>query len=203
MRFTGVGTWRGAFGPLEYCGRTYGLRVHEFRKFVRLPQLTGQPFELALDIHPAETADLALLAECGWSLVDPKTVAGNPWDYRDFIQRSLGEFMVAKNMYVQARAGWMSDRSLCYLASGRPVVAQDTGLEQLYPTGRGLLTFSTLEEAAESVYEIYRDPDAHASAARAMAEEHFDSDKVLSRLLDQLGCESQAPGRVRPCPSPS
>jgi glycosyltransferase involved in cell wall biosynthesis len=196
-RLTSVVTWRGAYGPLEYGGRTYGLRVHEFRRFVRLPRLTGRTFELALDIHPAETADLALLGEHGWSLVDPRVVAGDPWDYRDYIQDSLAEFMVAKNMYVQSRAGWMSDRSLCYLASGKPVVAQDTGLGWLYPTGRGLLTYTTLDEAAQAVEEVVREPEAHQRAARELAEEYFDSDKVLARLLDRLGVASPAQhGRV-------
>jgi hypothetical protein len=185
--WTSVASWRGAYGPVEYRGRTYGLRVHEFRKFADLPRRSGRPFQLALDIDPAETKDLALLATGGWSLVDPRRVAGDPWSYRDYVQGSRAEFMVAKNMYVQANSGWFSDRSLCYLASGRPVLAQDTGLRRLYPTGEGLLTFATLEEALDGVEAVERDYARHARAARALAEEYFDSDKVLSRLLGKLG----------------
>ena len=184
---TSVGSWRGVYGPLEHAGRTYGHRVHEFRRFLALPRMTDQHFELALNIEPAETGDLSRLAEHGWELVDPLAVAATPADYRTYIQASMGELMIAKSMYVQAQSGWFSDRSVCYLASGRPVVAQDTGLSGLYPTGRGLLTFATLEEAAGAVAEVRGNPAMHSRAARALAEEHFDSDRVLGRLLTQLG----------------
>jgi hypothetical protein len=95
--------------------------------------------------------------------------------------------MVAKGMYVQANSGWFSDRSICYLASGRPVLAQDTGLARHYPTGEGLLTFATLDEARAGVEAIERDYPRHSRAARALAEAHFDSDQVLSTLLRRLG----------------
>ena len=185
--FTSVATWRGAFGPLEYQGKTYGLRVHEFRRFAQLPRISGQPFQLALDIHAEEVKDLALLADNGWCLVDPKVVAGNPRVYQSYIQGSKAEFMVAKNMYVEVASGWFSDRSICYLATGKPVLAQDTGLRDLYPTGKGLLIFNQLDEALSGVEELLRDLPGHARAARAIAEEYFDSDKVLSRLLDRIG----------------
>jgi hypothetical protein len=185
--FTTIASWRGAYGPVEFQGESYGLRVHQFRRFLDLPGLTGRPIELALAIHPAETKDLALLSEKGWSLVDPQMVAGDPLAYRSYIGRSFAEFSVAKDIYVRTRGGWISDRSLCYLASGKPVLAQETGFSRHYPTGEGLLTYSTLEEAVAGVEEITRRPDRHARAARALAEEYFDSDKVLGRLLQQLG----------------
>jgi hypothetical protein len=185
--FTSIASWRGPYSSLEYQGKTYGLRVHEFRKFARLPRLTGRSFQLALDIHPAEVKDRTLLESNGWSLVDPNVAAGDPWTYRAYIQGSKAEFMVAKNMYVQANSGWFSDRSICYLASSKPVLAQDTGLKGLYPTGEGLITFTTLEEALSGVEELSADYARHAHAARALAEEYFDSDKVLSRLLSKLG----------------
>ena len=185
--FTTVGAWRGPFDPIEYKGTKYGLRVHEFRKFATLPNLTSRRFEMALDIHPADDADRKLLEEGGWSLVEPRKVTGNAFKYRRYIQRSSAEFGVAKNMYVQARTGWFSDRSACYLASGKPVLFEDTGIRSLYPTGEGLLTYSTLEDAAEKVEEICRDYPRHSGAARVIAEEYFDSDKVLSALLDRVG----------------
>jgi hypothetical protein len=184
--FTSVASWRGAYGPVDYGGKRYGLRVHEFRRFARLPELTGRAFELALAIHAAEAPDLALLRDTGWSLVDPADVATTPAGYRAFIAESTAELMIAKGMYVQARSGWFSERSICYLASGRPVVAQDTGLRDLYPVGSGLLAFDTLDEAAACVESIGSGYARHAAAARAIAEDRFDSDRVLARLLERL-----------------
>jgi hypothetical protein len=184
--FTSVASWRGAYAPVDYRGRRYGLRVHEFRRFARLPELTGRAFELALAIHAAEAPDLALLRDTGWTLVAPDEVAMTPATYRRFIAESTAELMVAKGIYVQSRSGWFSERSICYLASGRPVVAQDTGLADRYPLGSGLLAFETLDEAAGAVEAIAADYDRHAADARALAEACFDSDKVLARLLEQV-----------------
>ena len=185
--FTTVASWRGSYGPIDYRGKRYGLRVHEFRKFLELPRITGREFELALDIHPDETRDLDALDRSGWRLVDPQDVASDPWSYRKYIQGSMAEFAVAKSMYVETRSGWFSDRSVCYLASGKPVLVQDTGIRDIYPTGEGLLVYTTLDEAAAGVEEICSHYERHSRAARAIAEEYFDSDKVLTRLLEKLG----------------
>jgi hypothetical protein len=187
--FTSVATWRGPFGPVDYDGRTYGLRVHEFRRFVSLPRLSAGSFRLALDIDSADVQDRALLTANGWTLEDPRAAARDPWNYRDYLHRSGAEFDVAKNMYVRTHSGWISDRSLCYLASGKPVVAQDTGFRERYPVGKGLIPFTTLEEALAGVEEIGRDHHGHARAARALACEFFDSDKVLGRLLAKLAID--------------
>jgi hypothetical protein len=183
---TTVASWRGAYGPVEYGGRRFGLRVHEFRRFASLPSLTGRPFTVALDIHAAESPDHSLLDRHGWRRVDPLEVAGDPWRYRNFIRRSSAELMVAKGMYVESQSGWVSDRSLCYLASGKPVIAQDTGLDGVMPVGEGVLPFSTLDEAAEQVRAMTADYPRHARAARAIAEELFDSSKVLRTLSERL-----------------
>lgn len=188
-QFTTIASWRGAYGPVEYKGQTYGLRVHEFRKFANLPRLSRRPFQLALDIHPADAKDFDLLRENGWSLVDPKAVAGDTTTYQAYIRDSKAEFLIAKNMYVQTRSGWFSDRSICYLASGKPVLAQDTGFARLYPTGEGLLTFSTVDEALAGIDEISRNYLRHSRAARALAEEYFDSDRVLKQLFAKLGID--------------
>ena len=185
--FTSVASWRGAFAPVEYAGKRYGLRAHELRKFARLPERSRQRFQLALDIDEADAADRELLERCGWELVDPLAVAADPADYQDYVAGSKAELMVAKGMYVETRSGWFSDRSACYLASGKPVVAQDTGLEGLYPLGTGLLAFSTLDEAVAGTEAVLDDFPRHARAARELADEHFDSDRVLRSLLERLG----------------
>lgn len=185
--FTSIGAWRGRNGPLEYKGRTYGQRVHEFRKFAALPRLCPRSrFEMALDIHPGDAKDVQLLRDNGWSLVNPKTVAGGPEEYRSYLASSKAEFMVPKQMYVASKSGLLSDRSIYYLATGRPVLARDTGLAHLYPIGEGLLTFATLEEAVAGVEAINRDYARHCRAARELALEYFDSDEVLARLLAEL-----------------
>jgi hypothetical protein len=186
--FTSLGAWRGPNAPIEYKGRTYGLRVHEFRKFVGLPSRCPETrFEMALDIHRDDAKDIHLLKQNGWALVDPKAVAGSPSEYRAYLAGSKAEFMVPKQIYVDTNSGLLSDRSVYYLASGRPVLARDTGIKHLYPTGEGLLTFSTLDEAAAGAEAINRDYARHCKAAREIAVEYFDSDKVLTRLLADLG----------------
>lgn len=186
---TSIVSWRGAYGPVTYEGKTYGLRAHEFRKFSTLPNKTGRKFQLALNIHADDSADLDRLRHDGWSIVEPATIAGDPWSYQSFIQDSDGEIMIAKNLYVDTRSGWFSDRSICYLASGKPVLAQDTGLRARYPSGEGLVWFNTLEEAIDGVAQIYLEYDHHAQAARNIAETYFDSDKVLGKLLSKLGVD--------------
>jgi hypothetical protein len=185
--FTSVATWRGPYGPVEFAGHTYGLRVHEFRRFLSLPERAKGSFELALAIDPADTADLERLRQAGWALLDPAAIAADPVSYRSFIQASGAEFTVAKAMYVDSRSGWFSDRSACYLASGKPVVAQETGFTRHLPTGEGLIAFSSLEEAVAAVEAVRDDPRRHARAAREIAEEHFDAGRVLGRLVEELG----------------
>jgi hypothetical protein len=162
-------------------------RAHEFRRFADLPRINGRRFELALDIDPADGADRELLENGGFDLVDPSIVTVSIDGYRDYVRGSWAELMVAKEMYVVSRSGWFSERSACYLASGRPVLAQDTALDGLLPTGEGLVTFTDLDDAAAGVETIAGDWQRHARAARDLAEGYFDSDLVLGRLLDVVG----------------
>jgi glycosyltransferase involved in cell wall biosynthesis len=185
--FVSIGAWRGPFAPVRYERTTYGLRVHEFRKFAGLPLRAGGVFAAALDIDPADERDLALLRAEGWQLVDPVAATEDPGRYQSFVQRAGAEFGVAKGIYVETRSGWFSDRSACFLASGKPVLVQDTGFASALPTGEGLLAYSTLDEAVAGVEAIRSNYERHARAARAVAEEHFDSDKVLGRLLAEVG----------------
>jgi hypothetical protein len=186
-KVTSVCAWRGAFAPVLHGDERYGQRVHEFRRFFDLPRRAEVEFELALAIDPGDADDVGRLAEHGWSLVDPREVAGSPDSYRAYISGSKAELMVAKEMYVKSMSGWFSDRSVCYLASGRPVVAQDTGFRDFYRTDEGLLAFTTLDDAAGCVETICSDLTLHSRAARQVAEAYFGSDKVLERLLDRLG----------------
>jgi hypothetical protein len=184
--FTTVGHWR-SYGPIEHEGRRYGLRAHSLRELIELPERTRAEFALALGIHESERADVAALERHGWRLLDPAVVARTPRRYRDFIRASSGEIGVAKEGYVRSRSGWFSDRSACYLACGRPVLAQDTGFAGALPAGEGLLAFSTVDEAAAAAEEVLSRPALHSRAAREIAEESLDSDRVLTELLDAVG----------------
>jgi hypothetical protein len=186
-RFTTVATWRGPYGPVEIGGRTYGLKVHEFRKFIELPRRSDARFEIALDIHPGDDQDLSALRDNGWNVVDPHRVAGEPDALRSYVQGSGAEFSAAQGMYVDTACGWFSDRTVRYLASGKPAVVQETGFSRLLPVGTGLIGFRTLEEAVDAVADIGARYPEHAEAARRIAEEHFDSDRVLPRFCEQAG----------------
>ena len=184
-RFTTVSTWRPGHGSVTVGDQTLGLRVHAFRELLDLPRATSLPFEAALAIHSDETDDLALLAEGGWQLVAPEQVAGDPDSYRAYIAGSGAEFSVAQEAYTATGTGWIGDRTVRYLASGRPALVTDTGIRTV-PTGQGLVTFVTAAEARVAARDLVENYDAHRAAARALAEEHFDSDRVLGRLLEDL-----------------
>jgi hypothetical protein len=182
---TTVGHWR-SYGSIHHNGVQYGQKVHSLRPLIDLPSRTSAPLTLALAIHSNETDDLAALSENGWNLVDPAEVAATPDDYRRFVQGSWAEFGLTKAGYVVSDSGWFSDRSACYLASGRPVIAQDTGFGRRLPTGAGLFAFSTAEEAVAAIEELQRDYEGHCGAARELATAYLDSDRVLASLVDRL-----------------
>jgi hypothetical protein len=183
---TTVANWRG-YGSIEHNGVHYGQKAHSLRKLIELPKMTRERFTLALNIHKDETRDLEALARNGWDLRDPAEVAGDPDRYRDFVRSSKAEFGLAKSGYVNSRCGWFSDRSACYLASGRPVVAQDTGWSEHLPAGVGLFAFNTAEDVIAAVSAINADYARHSAAAAQIAREYFDSDVVLPRLLEAVG----------------
>jgi hypothetical protein len=183
---TTVANWRG-YGSIEHHGVHYGQKCHSLRALVTLPTLTSETFLLALDIDPGESHDLPRLAAHGWRLVDPGEAAGTPSRYQCFIQSSKAEFGIAISGYVAAQCGWFSDRSACYLASGRPVLAQDTAFGRFLPTGDGLFAFRTHDDVLAAIEALRGGYARHARAARALAEEFFDSRRVLPRLLEQVG----------------
>jgi hypothetical protein len=180
--FTTVGQWRGQ--EALWNGEYYGPKREELLRFIELPGKTTQPVELALLIHESETDDLAKLRANGWRLVDPHVEAAGLDGFRNYIQQSRAEFSVAKSGYIKSHSGWFSDRTVCYLASGRPALVQDTGIGLALPVGKGLLTFRTMEEAAAGFDAINSDYDAHCGAARRIAEEKLTAPIVLQSILE-------------------
>jgi hypothetical protein len=185
-RFTTVGRWRGTgpHGPLDDIGSPFPQKGDELASVIDIPERTGLPFEIALDTR-GEQAPRDLLERHGWRVVDPASVAPDPDSFRRYVQGSWAEFSVAKGAYVTTSTGWFSERSARYLASGRPVLVQDTGFSRTLPVGDGLLAFRTLEEAVDGARRIAADYEQHRQAARRIAEEYFDSDKLLTRLLEE------------------
>ena len=179
--WTTVMTWNSFKGKLIYRDVEYKSKGSEFEKLIELPQYVQVPLKIAVG---GMNAPLKLLAKHGWHVVDGPSTTLMPGQYREFIAASCGEVSASKHVYAAMRSGWFSCRSACYLASGRPVVVQDTGFSSVLPTGEGILTFKTIEEAASSIQEVEINYDKHAKASRDIAEEYFDSEKVLTQMVD-------------------
>jgi hypothetical protein len=185
--FTTVMNWS-ALQSVEWGGESWGQKDREFLRVVDLPgRLPEARFAIAMGQRVGPDFPAARIQRAGWEVLDPEEWVPTWSAYRAFIARSLGEWSVAKATYVQARTGWFSCRSACYLASGRPVVLQDTGWTRHLPSGDGLLSFTDSAGAAAAVSRVLRDPHQHARRAREIAEEYFDSRKVLARLLSDAG----------------
>lgn len=181
--FTTVMQWD-SYPSREYNGTRYGMKSDSFGPYAELPGRTGMTLELSLG---GASAPRDWLIERGWRLSNPLESACDPWSFQGYIQQSSGEFTVAKHGYVASQSGWFSERSANYLASGRPVVCQDTGFGRWLTADHGLRRFSNADEAAETLAQIGSDLPRHARAAREIAEVWFDSKNVLGRLLTQ--CE--------------
>lgn len=183
-RFTTVSSWRGAYGAVSLDGHQFDLKHQEWRKVVDLPERAPGTFEAAMAIHPSDVGDRELLTNHGWHVVDPSVVAGDAESFRHYVQCSGAEFSVAQGVYVHTHSGWFSDRTVRYLASGKPALVQDTGFGRNLPTGVGLVPFRSLDEAVAGAERIVQDYEAHCRAARAIAAEHFDSNAVITRFLE-------------------
>lgn len=179
---TTVMKWTGK--EVEFDGHVYGHKDMEFKRFIDLPGRTARPFSLALG---GSRAARQQLVEQGWQLVNPLEKTGTLDAYERFIYDSYADFGIAKHAYVASRSGWFSDRSICYLAAGRPVLHQDTGFGDWLPTGEGVFSFSDIDEVLEALDQLDTDYERHARAARAIAEQYFEADKVIGRMLDDAG----------------
>ena len=183
--FTTIANWRQTGKDLDWNGETYTWSKHyEFLKFLELPALSGQCVELALSSVDADAIDM--LKSHGWAMVDSIALSRDITPYRAYVQSSRGEFTVAKDQNVRLKSGWFSDRSACYLASGRPVITQDTGFGSVLPVGEGLFAFNTMEEILAALEAIRSDYGRHSRAASAIAQHHFRAETVLARVLQDL-----------------
>jgi hypothetical protein len=181
--FTTVASWEpNEKGPVVN-GVAYSGKSTEFLRFIDLPRHVQATLEIALSgLPPGPTARLEAN---GWNVIDAFAISSDPWNYREYLATSLGEWSVSKNAYSASRSGWFSCRTACYLALGVPAVVQNTGFADDIPTGRGLLAFDSIEEAADGIRQVLKDPQLHATAAREIAFECFDSKLVLSQLIDR------------------
>ena len=183
--YTTIATWENKGKDVVYNGETYyWSKDREFLKIIDLPRQRSVPFELAVG---KEEKVQRILQDNGWGWTDCIEVSGDPQRYREYIQKSRGEFTVAKDQNVRLRSGWFSDRSACYLAAGRPVITQETGFSNCLPTGRGLFAFETMEDILAAVDRIESDFENQSAGAREIAAEFFAAEKVLGQLMQQAG----------------
>jgi hypothetical protein len=168
---------RGAYDNAKRAG---------FEPFLSLPSRTRERLELAVFFGPWDHDERPDLVRHGWSVKQPSEVTSSAQAYQRYIQESRGEFSCAKPSCVRMQNRWVSVRSLCYLASGKPAVVQYTGPSHCLPDAKGMIRFKTLEEAARMLDALGKDYDAHCRDARALVEEHFDGRKVMSRVLERV-----------------
>ena len=184
--YTTIGNWKQKGHDVVWNGATYHWsKHHEFLKFIDLPRrCPGASFELCLNID--DEADRALLLDHGWKLSSPLRMSLEPFGYQDFFRRSRAEWTVAKDQNVRLQSGWFSERDACYLACGKPVIAQSTGFERYLPTGEGLFAFRTLDEVAAAIETIERDYARACRAARGVAQESLEAGNVCRKFLDDI-----------------
>jgi hypothetical protein len=178
--FTTIANWK-AYGGITFEGESYGQKDEEFLRIINLPKRTRQKLEIA--ISGANHKVKEQLRQAGWQVRDAEEVGVDMQTYKSYITQSRAEFSVAKNAYVKTWSGWFSDRTVCYLAAGIPAVIQDTGYSKRLPTGRGLLSFSSEDEAVECIESVNSDYSEHCRAAREIAENFFSYRVVIPEIL--------------------
>ena len=179
-RFTSVLKWE-SYRDGDYQGVHYGMKAESFGPYMDLPRSVNVTLEMAVG---GDTTPKAELKRNGWILQNPLDVTRDMWTYQDYIRGSSAEFGIAKSGYVVSRSGWFSERSANYMASGRPVVAQDTGFNDWLETGSGVIEFGSPQQAIAAIEEIQDRYSFHCRAARELASEYFDASKVLATLID-------------------
>ncbi len=180
-----ITTWSAKGSGITYRGQTYyWTKDREFEKFLDLPLRHSAQFELATGVDEQVRRRLH---DYGWRTADSLHISLDTDRYRAYIQRSRGEFTVARDQYVRPRTGWFSDRSACYLAAGRPVITQETGFSKFLPTGRGLFAFSSMDDILAAVDTIESDYEGNCRAAREIASEYFAVEKVVGSLMERAG----------------
>jgi len=185
-RFTTVMNWA-SYAPVEWQGKKFGQKDLEFEKFKTLPASTPQPLVMAMGQGVGSKRPTEELRALGWTILEAGDVLPDHRSYHEFLRTSKAEWSIAKHGYVEARTGWFSCRTACYLALGRPAVVQETGWSDFIPSGEGLIAFSTLDEAAVAIADINDHYAEHQAAARALAEQYFEAKKVCNDLLVQAG----------------
>jgi len=184
--FSTIATWENKGKDIEFEGQSYVWSKHvNFMRFLDLPQRSKECFTMAM-LPPSRDIE-ALVSGHGWKLTDPRPVSATVELYSQFIRDSRGEFTVAKDIYVRPKSGWFSDRSVCYLASGRPVVTMATEFSRFYPVGEGLFEYSDMAGALAAIAAIGADYRRHAKAARRLATEFFASDRVVGAMMGEAG----------------
>jgi hypothetical protein len=185
--FTTIMSWR-MHRRVEFNGQAYGGKDIEFGKFIDLPRRTDVPLEIAVD--GGRSLPGQRLLDCGWRVRNSYDVSMSVESFRQYLSQSQGEFSVSKNVYVATHTGWFSDRSAAYLATGRPVVLQDTGFSEHLPCGRGLFAVRTADEAAAAIEDIRGNYQRHCIWAHEIAAEYLSAPKVLGGMLRELGISS-------------
>jgi hypothetical protein len=181
--YTSITTWHNKGKNLEWRGDTwYWTKDREFEKFLDLPNRRHCTFELATGVGKEIQQ---LLREHGWRQIDSIGISGDANRYREYIQNSRAEFTVARDQYVRPNTGWFSDRSVCYLAAGRPVITQETGFSKFIPSGKGLFGFRTTEDILKAVDSIEAEYESNCQTAREIAREYFASEKVVGSLMQR------------------
>jgi hypothetical protein len=183
--WTTITTWHNKGDGIEWQGdRYYWTKDREFRKFLDLPRRLSARFELATHVTPEIREELY---ENGWNVADSVAISRNIETYEGYIKQSRGEFTVARDQYNRPRTGWSSDRSVCYLAAGRPVITQETGFSNHIPVGRGFFSYSTMDDILAALDAVESDYPSHCQAARDIAAAYFNTDVVLSSVMSRAG----------------
>jgi hypothetical protein len=183
--YTTVSSWWGWWEVFQ--GETFNNEKRtSFLEYLDLPKHTPVKLELALSLWELrDHEDVRLLEANSWTVRHAFDVGSTPEQYRDYVGGSRGEFSCAKPSCMRLQNAWVSDRSLCYMAMGKPAVVQHTGPSRFLPDADGLFRFQSMEGAVQALVDAEADYERHSRQARALVEEYFDAEKVIRRVLER------------------